>query len=167
MIGAPRLLTAEERRQQSSVLSRHKETQEHRPIPPPIRSSGAHTHNESAVDAQRPSLPPRSSAQAPPPPPRTNSVTSVASASSSTRPIPAPPYQHAMSHDLPKPSPPPRAVKPAGLSHTPSSPAIPAPTHKRFSEYTTEDKELFFGMLDEVRLYRILLAFWQITDIRF
>lgn len=163
MIGAPRLMTAEERRQQSSVLTRHKETQEHRPIPPPIRSTGANPQSTAAPAAMKPNLPARNASTGPPPPPpRTNSNSSVTLNTPTLRPIPTPPYQHAVSHDLPKPSPPPRAVKPASLtraqspstSAAASSPApssIPAPGHKRFSQYNDEDKQVLFGMLDEVR----------------
>lgn len=95
-----------------------------KPIAPSARYGAA------APPASPPSLPRRSSGGAPPaPPPRSGS------GASASRPTPAPPYQHAVAHDMPIHE---VMEKPGGKGWKP------------FSQYGEEDKAEFFSMLDEV-----------------
>ncbi|KDE06223.1 hypothetical protein MVLG_03500 [Microbotryum lychnidis-dioicae p1A1 Lamole] len=78
----------------------------------------------------------------PPPPPRNNSNSSTVSSSNTGRAVPAPPpntaappYQHAVDHNLPRRGSPAAALGRNGFV--------------RFSEYGTSEKEELFAMLDE------------------
>lgn len=145
-----RMPTSAERFQQSTVLQHSAAI--HRPPPPPIRSRSSGNNTAAspsyapAPPAQKfggasPAPPPRNNPTPPAPPPRNNSGPSV-------RPTPAPPYQHALTHDIPTaaPSPPLRQVRVAEVVHA----AAPA-SFKKFSQYGTEEKEELFALLDEVR----------------
>ncbi|SCV70469.1 BQ2448_1863 [Microbotryum intermedium] len=107
--------------------------------------------NATTPPVAPPSLPSRKPAfdaagSAPPaPPPRTNSSSSAAVSSSNPgRAVPAPPpnaaappYQHAVDHDLPRRT-------------SPAAPPRTAPrSFVRFSEYGTAEKEELFAMLDD------------------
>lgn len=143
----------------SASLKEYNTVQVHRPPPPPKRgdnSSIATTPPLSSTSSSTPRYGSSSSASssygqptAPPAPARKP-------AELAPRTTPAPPYQYAANNDLPTRSslPPPSAapIKARATSNA-STPGI-----KLFSQYTQQDKEEFFGMLDEVCLLDFFLG---------
>ncbi|GAA5999610.1 uncharacterized protein JCM10292_004269 [Rhodotorula paludigena] len=171
---AERYPSQAERTRQSTVLNW--EQSKHVAPAPPRRLPSASSHAqggapaETAVAASTPALP----ARAPPPParkpaglgppappprkpshlaaPRTPSPLASPAleheADALQRPTPAPPYRYAVEHDLPSPAssvlPRENASQRNSLDPTRSA----APAFKRFSEYTDQDKNDLFAVLD-------------------
>ncbi|KAM0786385.1 hypothetical protein ACM66B_001853 [Microbotryomycetes sp. NB124-2] len=147
--GAPRpnASASEVRRRydQSTALQNHDVMQHSTPPPPPIRSSSSNltpttTSRPPPTVARKPASLSSSSPTPPALPQRTLS---------SQRQVPAPPYEHAVSHYSPKPQPPARNVQTGNAAATMKTVANAAPKHKRFSEYDAQDKKSFFDALDE------------------
>ncbi|KAI5476999.1 hypothetical protein MNV49_006957 [Pseudohyphozyma bogoriensis] len=118
-----RLKTAEELQAGSSILAAQRAHAEaHRPPPPPMRGRQASYGSTASSEAPAP----------------TSSYSRPAPAASAPRSTPAPPYSHAAKHDLPS--------QLAGMSI--GGGARPKP----FSQYDENDKQEFFGMLDEASI---------------
>ncbi|GAA5899372.1 hypothetical protein JCM5296_002278 [Sporobolomyces johnsonii] len=160
------LPTPAQRRAQSTVIQHQAAL--NRPPPPPKRADWSTSSVPTAAGA--PPAPARKpAALAPPaPPPRTPSSASSLSSASHARPIPAPPYQYATSHDLPA-APAAAAAPVADLSnslHARLSISGEAATarQKKFTEYTDADKQDMFAALDTVRppsfLSLLILPLW-------
>ncbi|KAK4050314.1 hypothetical protein OIV83_003635 [Microbotryomycetes sp. JL201] len=144
---------ARQRYNQSTALQAHDVMQHSTPPPPPFRSSSSNLTATSSSSfgartpptvAQKPPNLSQAGATAPPPalPRRTLS---------NERQVPAPPYNHAVKYDLPKPQPP--ARNPPGASNDSAvhlaSVASELPLHKKFSDYNAQDRADFFATLDE------------------
>lgn len=116
--------TSKELAQSSSVL--HQEARRHIVPPPPRRGT--------VDNPPKPSVSPIEPAAAPPPAPaRSARAPSISQPVPSTvRGTPAPPYQHAKSHDFP------------------GAAGGGAPGRKLFSQFNQDDKEDFFASLDDV-----------------
>lgn len=135
--------------------------------PPPSYAAAPPPVAAKARPPPPPARKPSGLAPPPAPPPRAAKPPALASPASSSsavtrpppssvstsRPIPAPPYDHAVSHDLPalaasSPSPALAARFPAPRAVL--TPTSSAPAHKRFTEYDERDKEDLFAALDSV-----------------
>ncbi|BGP49579.1 hypothetical protein JCM10450v2_005474 [Rhodotorula kratochvilovae] len=158
------LPSQQERRDHSTVLQW--EASKH-VVPPPPRRMAAGEPAAAQTNSPPPSCdapPPPTPARKPPglappaPPPRNkpphlaspglsraSTAVSSATSASASRPIPAPPYSHAVEHDLPTSSP--LASTSSRLGKSQPHQAEPA-RWKKFSDYGEKDKHDLFAALD-------------------